>query len=304
MSTFDVPSKALMIVLSSAAGLTAEKRKQQGQQELFYQFSRKSQGYFSFNVLALRLRDNKVHRQQKNALTRSNGNVLLIIAHPDDECMFFGPLLLKLLQEPKVNIYVICLSSGNFNGLGSSRKREFFKSCTALGLKEENCFIEDIFNLATCQFLDNPLEEWPKESIAELVFEFIKKYNINLIFTFDEKGISGHLNHRSIYYGLRNLDFFMKSFFSNNSRFLIKKLSQKEVPTVLTLTSVSIFRKYIGIFDLLFSAHQERICVSSAEQVSVIRKAMRAHHSQYVWFRKLYVYFSRYVYINTFTAMK
>ncbi|KFM75685.1 hypothetical protein X975_23223, partial [Stegodyphus mimosarum] len=30
---------------------------------------------------------------------------------------------------------------------------------------------------------------------------------------------------------------------------------------------------------------------------------MKAHQSQYVWFRKLYILFSRYLYVNTFEEM-
>ena len=35
----------------------------------------------------------------------------------------------------------------------------------------------------------------------------------------------------------------------------------------------------------------------------VLQSAMQAHRSQYVWFRKLYMMFSRYVLINTLTRL-
>lgn len=35
---------------------------------------------------------------------------LLVIAHPDDECMFFGPLILALNKDYR--IFVLCLSKG------------------------------------------------------------------------------------------------------------------------------------------------------------------------------------------------
>jgi hypothetical protein len=38
--------------------------------------------------------------------------VLLIIAHPDDECMFFGPTLVTLAQNQNYRIFVLCLSKG------------------------------------------------------------------------------------------------------------------------------------------------------------------------------------------------
>ena len=40
-----------------------------------------------------------------------NQNLLLVIAHPDDEAMFFGPLLLHCLSF-KINVHVLCLSDG------------------------------------------------------------------------------------------------------------------------------------------------------------------------------------------------
>lgn len=38
--------------------------------------------------------------------------VLLVIAHPDDECMFFGPTLIALRKRSNCRIFVLCLSRG------------------------------------------------------------------------------------------------------------------------------------------------------------------------------------------------
>ena len=43
--------------------------------------------------------------------------------------------------------------------------------------------------------------------------------------------------------------------------------------------------------------------IASLSDWFVIQRAMAAHHSQYVWFRKLYMVFSRYVLINTYEQM-
>lgn len=37
-------------------------------------------------------------------------SILLIIAHPDDEAMFFSPILITLIKSCR--IYLLCLSSG------------------------------------------------------------------------------------------------------------------------------------------------------------------------------------------------
>lgn len=38
--------------------------------------------------------------------------VLIVIAHPDDECMFFGPTLIALRKRKNCTIFVLCLSQG------------------------------------------------------------------------------------------------------------------------------------------------------------------------------------------------
>lgn len=43
-------------------------------------------------------------------MQREFGNVLLLTAHPDDECMFFGPTL-QALRHP-TRVHVLCLSTG------------------------------------------------------------------------------------------------------------------------------------------------------------------------------------------------
>ena len=40
------------------------------------------------------------------------GKVLLITAHPDDECMFFAPSLISLTQA-NVDVFLLCLSEGH-----------------------------------------------------------------------------------------------------------------------------------------------------------------------------------------------
>lgn len=39
-------------------------------------------------------------------------NILFVISHPDDECMFFGPTIVTLSNKPDCNVYLLCLSRG------------------------------------------------------------------------------------------------------------------------------------------------------------------------------------------------
>lgn len=61
-------------------------------------------------------------------------HVLIVIAHPDDECMFFGPTITSLRTLTKSKVHVLCLSTGNADGLGTLRKKELVKSCQILGV--------------------------------------------------------------------------------------------------------------------------------------------------------------------------
>ena len=74
-------------------------------------------------------------------------NILLLTAHPDDECMFFAPTLLgmhKLTQtsqgagqlNKKHNLYSLCLSVGDADGLGKIRREELSRSLDILGITE------------------------------------------------------------------------------------------------------------------------------------------------------------------------
>lgn len=38
--------------------------------------------------------------------------VMFVIAHPDDECMFFGPLILSLSKLQDCQLHLLCLSNG------------------------------------------------------------------------------------------------------------------------------------------------------------------------------------------------
>ncbi|KAI5290304.1 N-acetylglucosaminyl-phosphatidylinositol de-N-acetylase [Ascosphaera aggregata] len=65
----------------------------------------------------------------------TNSRVALLIAHPDDEAMFFSPTLLDLTSPDRGNIVsILCLSDGNAAGLGHVRQNELHASAARLGV--------------------------------------------------------------------------------------------------------------------------------------------------------------------------
>ncbi|KAI1316888.1 N-acetylglucosaminyl-phosphatidylinositol de-N-acetylase [Mortierella claussenii] len=252
----------------------------------------------------------------KTPLTRTS--IALVIAHPDDEVMFFGPTLAELTRPEHGNIVrVLCMSSGNHDGLGETRKKELVASCKAFGIRESHVTI-----LERDELKDGPKELWDPSLVGDQMNLYAKKHGVETIITFDEKGVSGHTNHIACYVGLT---YFIQTF-----------KERTPVKTIYVLKSISLLRKYISIMDLpitmvmtealmpLVSQYMnlggaaplagapsnranprtttlrplELLFVSSPKAIAQAKGAMERHESQMVWFRKLYVVFSRYMSVN------
>lgn len=208
---------------------------------------------------------------------------LLIIAHPDDESMFFSPFLLACIHSFD-SVYILCLSTGNYGGLGNVRKLELFESVTSLGVSRSHVEIIDHECLQ-----DGMNNIWSPELIGKFIADYARASKANVLVTFDGYGVSGHPNHIACYKGalaaVRTLN--------SNKNSLASHIR------MLTLTSVNMFRKFIGIFDIIPSAMSSS---SIALNINIFRviHAMSLHKSQFVWFRKLFVFFSRYSFLNSF----
>lgn len=78
-----------------------------------------------WHVTSLKMRFNHpdspyVHDKSKPHKPRG---ILLVLAHPDDESMFFIPSLLHWSRY-EIPVHLICLSNGNVDGLGLVREQE------------------------------------------------------------------------------------------------------------------------------------------------------------------------------------
>jgi N-acetylglucosaminylphosphatidylinositol deacetylase len=196
--------------------------------------------------------------------------ILLIIAHPDDESMFFIPFL-NYFKGSEISL--LCLTNGNSSGLGKVREKELNQVSSLLSLKEITILNDE-------EFPDSMTSTWSSSSVAKAISTYLSTHEINCILTFDDYGVSGHLNHISLYQSLS----------SHRSSF-------KSIQ-MWSLESTSLFRKYIGLFDIIFSSRSEFAVINFNPFLAW--KAMSTHNSQFVWYRKLFVVFSRYAYLNTF----
>ncbi len=79
-----------------------------------------------------------LYQNSNNSVVRLPSNVLLITAHPDDECMFFSPTILNLRRQG-ILVNLLCLSNGNADGLGQVREKELRESARILGIQDVSC---------------------------------------------------------------------------------------------------------------------------------------------------------------------
>lgn len=69
---------------------------------------------------------------------------LLVVAHPDDETIFFSALLLKRRRLPWT---VVCCTDGNADGDGERRKRQFKRACALLKVESTEWLgLPDVFS--------------------------------------------------------------------------------------------------------------------------------------------------------------
>lgn len=196
--------------------------------------------------------------------------ILLLTAHPDDESMFFIPFL-SYFSHSDVNL--LCLTSGNAAGLGKVREKELEASSKFLQIKKL-----DMLNIP--ELPDSMTIDWDSSSIIKVLSSYLNKEHIDAIITFDDYGVSGHTNHRAINKALKQ----------NRSAFQHIQMWELE--------STNLLRKYIGLLDIVFSSRSYYASVNFNPVFTW--RAMKIHYSQFVWYRKLFVLFSRYSYLNTF----
>jgi N-acetylglucosaminylphosphatidylinositol deacetylase len=213
-------------------------------------------------------------------------SVALVIAHPDDEAMFFGPTLAQLAAPASGNnVSIVCFSAGDFEGLGATRTRELVASARGFGVPPARVMLLD----EPDQFPDSQAAEWDKATIAARIDQLLDADT--KLLTFDADGISGHANHRALYH----------------AAVLTKQRSARDV---YVLQSLPVWRKYAGYIDALvtylgarFTSEENKSrlvkIVSSKQEIATTRAAMTdAHVSQMKWFRYGWIYLSRYMIAN------
>ncbi|KAI3373468.1 hypothetical protein L3Q82_022075, partial [Scortum barcoo] len=220
----------------------------------------------------------------------------------------------------------------NFYNQGPQRKQELLNSCAVLGIPESRITIVDHKELP-----DDPKTEWSVSLVSSVIVKYIRVHSLNMVLTFDGRGVSGHANHVAIHKAVSHLactgqvpdgiytsfDWSYCSLGSRRERFRLNvtiisfftwlysnsfnPLLTGSLPALpdcclLSLVTVGLFRKYISFLDLPLSwlLPSGLRCITGSRGYRRAKDAMFCHRTQLLWFRYLYIAFSRYMFINTF----
>ncbi|SCW03287.1 LAFE_0G07118g1_1 [Lachancea fermentati] len=206
-------------------------------------------------------------------------SINLVIAHPDDEVMFFAPTVLQMdtYFARDVEVRVICLTNGGADGLGATRVAELRHSMRMLlPSRKTSVFVSD--------FEDGMAVEWDIAKATAVLDEHIKDSK-PLLLTFDEDGVSGHVNHISCFHAVE----------------LLKQI-HPSVDTYALVSSKFVLLKYLGFLPGLYETARNTgrtLLISSfAQYIHAFAAMTNAHVSQMVWFRYGWWIASTFVFSN------
>ena len=213
-------------------------------------------------------------------------------------------------------LLLLILNTGDVPHIRETRRNELLKSATILGLRSS----DDVTVLEDARFLDGMTLQWEPDDVASALSQTFaspttgaissvpgtyttspSNINIDVLITFDHKGVSSHANHVSLYYGalhwLRQID------------------QTAAAVTLYSLTTTNIMRKYMSLLDMpfsvfshLFQAWRSRSPHNLPDHLLILndvaghRRAQKAmtngHVSQMLWFRWGWIGLSRYIWVN------
>lgn len=176
------------------------------------------------------------------------------------------------------------IRAGDCHGLGQHRKCELYMSCSVLGIPRRHVQITE----------DNGLRDgmgnvWDQERVKQYVVQYIRDIRPNIVLSFDEYGVSGHLNHSGTAAGV------LLAYKT------CRRLKDLQGMSLYILKSSNIVTKYSGMLSYAFIKILYRVngsCLFHNFDVRRAWQAMSCHQTQWTWYRRFFILFSQYTFFN------
>ena len=122
--------------------------------------------------------------------THEKADMLLLVAHPDDELIFFGGLIPTYAAEKDLNVVVAYMTPSN-----TTRRSELLNGLWMLGVRNYPVISESFYD-GYSSSLKVAYQKWPKNKVEAFVTELIRKYKPEVMLSHDVEGEYGHGAHR------------------------------------------------------------------------------------------------------------
>lgn len=190
---------------------------------------------------------------------------LLIVAHPDDETLFFAGPILKMRARPWE---VVCATDGNADGQGTKRKNQFDKACRRLGVRHiHHLHLPDRFE---------------KRLDTDKIQSFLQSQERPaLVFTHGPIGEYGHPHHQDVSWAVH--DFYIKqnvAVWAPAYNCLAKKiirLSKQEFQLKTKILSEIYYSETKRLIHFLPATSVEHYTQFSRQEVNALYKYLCGH---------------------------
>lgn len=121
--------------------------------------------------------------------TPKKADLLLLVAHPDDELIFFGGTIPTYAVEKNMNVVVAYMSYSN-----TTRRSELLNGLWHMGLRQYPVIGD--FGDVYMRSLDDAYAHWTKRKSRAYITELIRQYKPDVMITHDINGEYGHGAHK------------------------------------------------------------------------------------------------------------
>lgn len=241
------------------------------------------------------------------ASSRSHAPVaLLVVAHPDDETMFFGPTVAGL-RLAGYAVHVLSLTIGDADGQGHLRARELAVAAQALGATEAVALNHSAFG--------DGLASWDIDLAAAAIVTYASRTRRRLakVVTFDAHGVSRHQDHGRTHRAVVRASDALRHMGSASA----PRHAQVEILELRTWPRPLSFSASLSVAlrraTVVLAPYCTALCpwhgasptyVYEQWSCAAVYSAMRLHRSQRRWFRVVHVILSRYSYVNELETLR